>query len=73
MHEVAESGVAAHWMYKQGRGGGTTKKDGDRYEWLRELVEEVRRQTDPKELVRSVKEVIMTSVESSFACRCTKL
>ncbi|KAL7542924.1 hypothetical protein ACHAWF_007283 [Thalassiosira exigua] len=53
MHEIAEAGIAAHWMYKQ---GGTSAKDGARFAWLRELVQEVRRQSDPKEFVKLVKE-----------------
>jgi len=55
MHDVAESGIAAHWMYKQGgNNGGDTPNEGARFAWLRELVEEVRRQSDPEEFVESV-------------------
>mmetsp|Transcript_30039 Transcript_30039/g.63337 ORF Transcript_30039/g.63337 Transcript_30039/m.63337 type:complete len:1062 (-) Transcript_30039:719-3904(-) len=68
MHEVAESGIAAHWIYKQGGGGGDNvvggnPKEGARYEWLRELVQEVRRQSDPMEFVKSVKEDLGTGKE----------
>ena len=35
MHEVAELGVAAHWLYKQESG----RIDGTQYRWLRELVD----------------------------------
>ena len=35
MHEVAELGVAAHWIYKQEAG----RTDGPQYRWLRELVD----------------------------------
>ncbi len=35
MHEVAELGVAAHWVYKQDSG----RMDGSQYRWLRELVD----------------------------------
>ena len=63
MHEVAESGIAAHWLYKQGRassnGEGKSTNEGARFAWLRELVQEVRRQPDPKEFVRSVKEDLL--------------
>lgn len=41
-------------MYKQG--GGKSPKEGARFAWLRELVDEVRRQSDPREFVQSVKE-----------------
>jgi len=35
MHEIAELGVAAHWLYKQESG----RTDGPQYRWLRELVD----------------------------------
>ena len=35
MHEVAELGVAAHWLYKQQ----ADRTDGPQYRWLRELVD----------------------------------
>src|SRR5439155_18574160 len=35
MHEIAELGVAAHWIYKQQIG----RVDGRQYRWLRELLE----------------------------------
>ena len=58
MDEVAESGIAAHWIYKQGGGGGGGGKNSDsnQFAWLRQLVDDVRRQSDPKEFVKSVKE-----------------
>ena len=37
MHEVAEYGVAAHWIYKQGPEGGTTARK--RYPWVKDLLE----------------------------------
>ena len=40
MHETAEYGVAAHWMYKEGR---TVQTEMDkRTSWLRQVVEEAR-------------------------------
>jgi GTP diphosphokinase / guanosine-3',5'-bis(diphosphate) 3'-diphosphatase len=35
MHEVAELGVAAHWIYKQAE----ERTDGSQYRWLRQLVD----------------------------------
>jgi len=35
MHEIAELGVAAHWLYKQA----AERTDGPQYRWLRELVD----------------------------------
>ncbi len=36
MHEVADFGVAAHWIYKQ---GDTAAKDNRRYPWVKDLLE----------------------------------
>ncbi|WP_431281263.1 RelA/SpoT family protein [Humitalea sp. 24SJ18S-53] len=36
MHEVADFGVAAHWIYKQ---GDTAAKDRRRYPWVKDLLE----------------------------------
>ncbi len=35
MHEIAEYGVAAHWMYKQKKKQTT---DGTQYKWIREII-----------------------------------
>ena len=50
MHEVAELGVAAHWIYKQ-EGGRT---DGPQYRWLRELVD-ILEHSSPEEFVEHTK------------------
>ena len=50
MHEVAEYGVAAHWKYKQGTGGGTEKD----FEWVRRLLES-QQDTDAEDYIRSLK------------------
>jgi GTP pyrophosphokinase len=55
MDEVAESGVAAHWIYKEG-GGSSNSKDSNQFAWLRQLVDDGRRHSDPKEFVKTVKE-----------------
>ena len=36
MHEVAEYGVAAHWIYKQGREGAPPRR---RYPWVKDLLD----------------------------------
>jgi len=51
MHEIAESGIAAHWLYKEGK----HEKEKPQA-WLKDLVEDVRQeQSDPKEFVKSIK------------------
>ena len=50
MHEVAEYGIAAHWKYKQGTGGGSEKD----FEWVRRLLES-QQDTDAEDYVQSLK------------------
>ncbi len=50
MHETAEYGIAAHWKYKQGSGGGTEKD----FEWVRRLLES-QQDADAEEYVQSLK------------------
>ncbi len=50
MHETAEYGIAAHWKYKQGSGGGTEKD----FEWVRRLLEN-QQDSDADEYIQSLK------------------
>ncbi len=50
MHQTAEYGIAAHWKYKQGTGGGTEKD----FEWVRRLLE-TQQDSDAEEFVQSMK------------------
>ena len=50
MHETAEYGIAAHWKYKQGAGGGNEKD----FEWVRRLLES-QQDTDAEDYVNSLK------------------
>ena len=50
MHETAEYGIAAHWKYKQGVGGGTEKD----FEWVRRLLES-QQDSDADEYIESLK------------------
>jgi len=52
MHEVAELGVAAHWIYKQGDGGRT---DGRQYRWLRGLLDILDHASGPEEFLEHTK------------------
>ncbi len=58
MHRVAEYGIAAHWRYKQPGTLGTD--DGQRFAWLRQMLEWQQHLQDPQEFLRSVKEDLFT-------------
>jgi len=50
MDEIAEAGIAAHWLYKE---GGRSGQDAERVAWLRSLVEG--QQENPREFLNSLK------------------
>ncbi len=54
MHEVAEKGVSAHWLYKE-RGRALKPKDEQKFSWLRQIVEWQQELPDPTEFIESVK------------------
>ena len=54
MHEVAETGVAAHWAYKDGHRAHNPFAV-DPFEWLRELVERLEKGDEPQEFLEHVK------------------
>jgi guanosine-3',5'-bis(diphosphate) 3'-pyrophosphohydrolase len=51
MHEQAEQGVAAHWIYKEGR----ARADAHYYRWLRGLLDIVENAQSPSEAVEHTK------------------
>ena len=51
MHEIAEHGVAAHWMYKQD----ADKTDGRQFRWLQGLLEILEQANDPEEFLEHTK------------------
>ena len=52
MHDVAELGVAAHWVYKQ---DSAETKDGRQYRWLRELLDILEHASGPEEFLEHTK------------------
>jgi len=54
MHQFAESGIAAHWLYKASGDQGSTTQARAR-EWLRELLDIQRQAGNPQEFLESVK------------------
>ncbi|SDF80244.1 GTP pyrophosphokinase [Limimonas halophila] len=51
MHEIAEYGVAAHWVYKQA----DEAVDGRQYRWLRELLDILDHASTPEEFLEHTK------------------
>jgi GTP pyrophosphokinase len=52
MHQVAESGIAAHWEYKSGK---LDEKDVKKFHWLRQLVDTQENVSNPSEFLDTVK------------------
>lgn len=53
MHRVAETGIAAHWRYKEGGKG--NQKLSERFSWLRSILEWQQELRDAQEFVDGVK------------------
>jgi GTP pyrophosphokinase len=53
MHKIAEEGVAAHWLYKEGKA--VPDEDDQQFAWLHRLMEEHQDHDDPREFLESVK------------------
>ncbi|MFY9526702.1 MAG: bifunctional (p)ppGpp synthetase/guanosine-3',5'-bis(diphosphate) 3'-pyrophosphohydrolase [Firmicutes bacterium] len=53
MHRTAEKGVAAHWMYKEGRS--KDMSDEAKVGWLREAIEWLQEVKDPQEFMDTLK------------------
>jgi len=51
MHETAEYGVAAHWLYKED----PTKPGDEKVEWLKQLVDWQQDVSDPQEFTQTLK------------------
>ncbi len=63
MHEMAEFGVAAHWMYKQEPGSKTAGADGwtipgeeAKLQWLRSMIDWQKDLSDPREFMKTFKD-----------------
>jgi GTP diphosphokinase / guanosine-3',5'-bis(diphosphate) 3'-diphosphatase len=58
MHKTAEYGIAAHWLYKGGKG----KKDAEQLAWMQQLADWQRDELDPEELKRAFPELASDEV-----------
>ena len=54
MHHIADTGIAAHWKYKEG--GKVDKREEMRFQWLRQLLEWQQELKDPTEFMQSIKD-----------------
>ena len=52
MHEEAEYGVAAHWLYKRGRGA---KADDEWLAWVKSLMDSQQEEQDPSEYMKTLR------------------
>lgn len=56
MDNIANEGIAAHWLYKEGKPSGkVSEQETQRFSWLREIIELNRDWQDPKAFADSVK------------------
>ena len=53
MHRIANEGIAAHWVYKEGKS--VPESDSKRFAWLRELLEWQQDLKDPREFLETVR------------------
>lgn len=58
MHQIAEYGIAAHWIYKETGGSSNTKlsPEDEKFTWLRQLLEWQNDLKDAQEYVESLKD-----------------
>jgi GTP diphosphokinase / guanosine-3',5'-bis(diphosphate) 3'-diphosphatase len=56
MHDIAEKGIAAHWVYKEDGGGKTPSRQDLQLPWLKDLIESEKHLRDPLEFMSIVKE-----------------
>jgi guanosine-3',5'-bis(diphosphate) 3'-pyrophosphohydrolase len=59
MHETAEYGIAAHWVYKDRRG---KREEAERLAWLKQLADWQAGETDPSEFRRTLPEFAQDEV-----------
>jgi GTP diphosphokinase / guanosine-3',5'-bis(diphosphate) 3'-diphosphatase len=60
MHEIAERGIAAHWIYKEENKSGKPQQQPLELPWLKDLIESEKLLHDPIEFISTVKEDLFT-------------
>ncbi|GHS89543.1 GTP diphosphokinase [Synergistales bacterium] len=61
MNQLAEYGIAAHWRYKSGGGGGGADSFDAKLNWVRQALEGEQEGRDPEEFLEMLKSDILTS------------
>ncbi len=57
MHEIAESGIASHWLYKESADGNKREfRPAVEFSWLKDLIESEKLLRDPLEFMSTVKQ-----------------
>jgi len=64
MHRVAESGIAAHWSYKEG--GSVRMRDQERFNWLKQLIEWAGELRNPSQFLETVQDSLFTDQIFAF-------
>lgn len=52
MHRIAERGIAAHWVYKE---GGASSEFEEKVAWLRQVIEWLKELKDPEEIMETLR------------------
>src|SRR3954467_15186680 len=52
MHQTAEFGIAAHWVYKRGK---TKGQDADWTAWMKQVMDWQQDETDPREFIKTLR------------------
>ena len=69
MHKVAEYGIAAHWIYKEGDTSGNASNDDIKLAWLRQSLEWQKDLNDPKDFLETMKMDLFASQVFVFTPR----
>lgn len=57
MHEIAESGIAAHWQYKEDKNTSSIRQQAtEEFKWLRNLIEAEKNNEDSFEFITNIKD-----------------
>ena len=54
MHRIAEKGIAAHWLYKEGQRRGAVEFE-EKMAWLRQVMDWLREMKDPEEFMTTLR------------------